>query len=564
MEPRSPSKSKVPIMGFIYRNGALKIGLTLLVILLLLSVGFYVVLRSGNNPFVLKSTYFTVVVDCGSTGTRVSVYEWELNGGLRVQNLPVLIRSYPDNSTNGLLRKGKCQYHCIQTEPGLDKFVGNSSGVRASLEPLILWAEQWVPPERHGDTPIFVLATAGLRRLSEKDATWVLDNVEAVIKEHAFMYRKSSIRVLSGKEEAYYGWVALNYKMGNFNKSTRLPTLGLLDLGGSSLQVVAEIDEPEEDELFMRSKIGSLEHRILAYSLPEFGLNEAFDRTIVTLSHSQALRESAGGTLEVSHPCLSSNFVQNYTCRGCFGLTSTDSESSHSQEQRNEFNSIFLVGEPNWEQCKLLARAAAINSSISEWSRLTDSSKCKAGWASLSGSKMLNLKQITHPVERFHALSGFFAIYATLNLSSRANLTKTWERGQQLCSRSPDYLSSIPGNQKYAAQYCFRVPYLASLIEDALCLADKEIIFGPGDISWTLGAALVEGEFLWLSSKDQINIITRKNRAVISSSIYLFILLLCLLFIVYRCQVKLPMPSKKAAAIGASLPSYICPKRRPN
>ena len=204
MEPRSPSKSKVPIMGFIYRNGVLKIGLTLLVILLLLSVGVYVVLRSGNNPFVLKSTYFTVVVDCGSTGTRVSVFEWELNGGLRDRNLPVLIRSYPDNSTNGLLRKGKCQYHCIQTEPGLDKFVGNSSGVRASLEPLILWAEQWVPPERHGDTPIFVLATAGLRRLLEKDATWVLDNVEAVVKEHAFMYRKSSIRVLSGKEEAYY------------------------------------------------------------------------------------------------------------------------------------------------------------------------------------------------------------------------------------------------------------------------------------------------------------------------------------------------------------------------
>ena len=161
--------------------------------------------------------------------------------------------------------------------------------------------------------------------------------------------------------------------------------MGLIDFGGSSLQVVGEIDEPEEDELFMRSKIGPLEHQILAYSLPACGLNEAFDRTVIMLSHSQALRESDGGILEVSHPCLSSNFVQNYTCRGCFGLTFIDSESSHSQEQKNEFNSIFIVGEPNWEQCKLLARAAAINSSSSEWSRLTDSSKCKAGWASLSG-----------------------------------------------------------------------------------------------------------------------------------------------------------------------------------
>ena len=33
---------------------------------------------------------------------------------------------------------------------------------------------------------------------------------------------------------------------------------------------------------------------------------------------------------------------------------------------------------------------------------------------------------------------------------------------------------------------------------DSLCLGDKEIIFGPGDVSWTLGAALVETSFVLL------------------------------------------------------------------
>lgn len=494
-----------------------------------------------------NNSYYTVVVDCGSTGTRVNVYHWKIKDG----NLPNLLNSYPTNSSFG---KGGCEYHCMQTKPGLDKFVSNFSGVRASLEPLIVWAEQWVPRERHRDTPIFVLATAGMRMLLVEDARRVLEDVEVVLKEHEFRCNKSWIRVLSGKEEAYYGWVALNYQMGIFGNSSRLPTLGLLDLGGSSLQVVAEIDKSSEDEHVLRSRVDSVEHEILAYSLPAFGLNEAFGRTVVMLSHKQELRESSGGTFEVIHPCFSSGFVQNFTCHGCFGLNSTDSRSLSNHMRENEVNSIFLVGEPNWDQCKALVRAAAINLSSSDWSQLpTDDSKCP-------GNNIINLTAITHSVTRFHALSGFFAVYNILNLRPRANLTKIWEKGQQLCSRS--WTNS--GNQNYAGQYCFRVPYLASLIEDALCLGDREIIFGPGDVSWTLGAALIEGKYLWLSTiKSRSGILSLGSTWAISSPLFLFVLLLLLLFIVYHSQIKLPMPGRKALAAGASLPSYVYPKRRP-
>ncbi|XAR50209.1 Apyrase [Bertholletia excelsa] len=385
MEQKSHSKFKLPVTGFFHTYGAFRSCFCLLVILLLLLIGVYVLLKSGKNQFVSKSSYFTVVVDCGSSGTRVSVYEWTIRRGLGDRELPTLIHSYPKNSTDGLSGEGSCKYHCLQTEPGLDKFVGNYSGVRDSLEPLISRAEDWVPPERHSDTPIFVLATAGLRRVPVEDAAHVLEDVEAVVKEHAFMHRKSWIRVLSGREEAYYGWVALNFKMGNLKKTTTSPTLGLLDLGGSSLQVVMEIDKKQEDELFLKSNIGSFEHQILAYSWPTFGLNEAFDRTVVMLSHSQALRESSGGMLEISHPCLSSSFVQNYTCKGCFGISSTDSESSQIQVQRNEFSSILLVGNPSWDGCKILARAAAVHSSSSDWSPLSDGSNCKSNWVPLTG-----------------------------------------------------------------------------------------------------------------------------------------------------------------------------------
>ncbi|KAJ0047738.1 hypothetical protein Pint_15493 [Pistacia integerrima] len=422
----------------------------------------------------LSGSYYTVVVDCGSTGTRVNVYQWKKY--VESENFPILMHSYPDNSTEGSLRRSSCQYHCLQTEPGLDKFVGNASGVRASLEPLILWAERLV-----------------------------LDDVEAVVKEHSFLYKKSWIRVLSGKEEAYYGWVALNYKMGSLTNSSRTSTLGLLDLGGSSLQVVMEDDAIGDDKHLIRSEIGLIEHRILAFSLPAFGLNEAFDRTVAILNSLKPPREGTRDRIEIRHPCLRSDFVQNYTCYGCVQQNITNKKNSSSQMQRTNSASVYLVGDPNWEQCRGLARAVAINSSNLDWSHPTVGTNCKAGLSSSSsfpiflyegkpaahsayhvGINILNLTAITHPTGHFHALSGFFVVYNKLNLSSRANLTKVWEKGEQLCPRSWADLSYNAGNQNHAVQHCFQVPYMASLIEEALCLGEAEIIFGPGDLSWTL------------------------------------------------------------------------------
>lgn len=510
----------------------------------------------------VHGSYYTVVVDCGSTGTRVNVYEWKTRG-VESENLPVLVGTYPDNSTKSSLWKSSCQYHCLQTEPGLDKFLGNASGVRASLEPLILWAEWLVPLEKQEETPIFVLATAGLRRLTVEDARWLLDDVEAVVKEHSFMYKKSWIRVLSGKEEAYYGWVALNYKMGSLGNSSVTPTLGLLDLGGSSLQIVTEDDGTGDDEHLIRSEIGFIQHRVLAYSLPEFGLNAAFDRAVAMLSQVQMPREGAGDKLEIRHPCLSSEFLQNYTCNGCVGQNVADRKLN--KVKKTAFTSTYLVGEPNWDDCKRIARAVAINSSNFDWSQPTGDVNCKASLLSSDGRNILNLTAVDHRTLRFHALAGFFVVYNKLNLSSGGNLTRILDRGQQLCSTSRTDLNKATGHQNDAGQYCFQVPYMTTLIQEALCLGDAEIKFGPADLSWTLGAVLAEGKYLWQSStRAQTSFSLLKNTEVMSSPIFVFVFLLFLLFIVYCGQIKLPMPGKKGPAVVASLPSYIHPKHRPN
>lgn len=365
MEPKSPSKVKLSVTGFNGWKWVLKV-FSFSFLLLLSSIGVYLAFNFVKARNIIESSYYTVLVDCGSTGTRVNVFEWGKRG-LFSQGLPYLVHSYSDDSTKGPLWEKSCHYHCLQTEPGLDKFIGNASGVRASLEPLIAWAEQRVPHERHGDTPIIILATAGLRRLVAEDTRQVLNDVEVVLREHSFVYTKNWVRVLTGKEEAYYGWVALNYKLGSLGNSSKASTVGLLDLGGSSLQVVVEVaDENEnENENVMASDIGSINHNILAYSLPAFGLNEAFDRTVVMLSQNQTGRGNTTNRFELRHPCLSSDFVQNYTCFGC----ANHLENSEIKKYKTQFFSTYLVGEPNWEHCKALVRAAALNYSGSDWSR---------------------------------------------------------------------------------------------------------------------------------------------------------------------------------------------------
>ncbi|XP_051123164.1 probable apyrase 7 isoform X2 [Andrographis paniculata] len=460
----------------------------------------------GRTSSLCCSEPAEVVLDCGSTGSRVSVFEWLIGNGSSVNGgLPIMLHSYPDrkNITSG------CEYHCLQTEPGLHNFVYNSTAVRASLEPLIRYAEHRVPLERRFTTPILALATAGMRRLAAEDAALVLENIRRVVKEHGFLYREDWIRVLSGKEEAYYGWVALNYRMGVFGSTSRVPTLGLLDLGGSSLQVVAEVDGSIKDERVFRAKIGRVRRDIVAYSLPAFGLNEAFGRSVVMLSHG-------GRTFEVRHPCLGSGFAQNYTCWSCFGMDSADSDEH-----------LYVVGEPNWELCKRIARAVAINSSSPDLFDQYRDSKC-LGLFSYGGNTTLNITRSLHYVSRYHAMSGFFAIYRALNLSQTLNLSTLWESGENLCARSGDNPKGFNG------QDCFRMPYLASLIENALCLAGVDIIFGPGDVSWTLGASLVEAEFLWHNrDASPNNNLVLKRDLRLSSSVFTFVLLSSLLLVFF-------------------------------
>ncbi|CAI5530970.1 unnamed protein product [Closterium sp. Naga37s-1] len=112
----------------------------------------------------------------------------------------------------------KRAYNRKETEPGLDKFLNDPQGLRErALGPLLDWALQAIPnPAARAATPVFLFATAGLRKLPVEESEWVLEEVREVLSGSGYWFKREWVRIISGVDEAVYGWIALNYVAGRF------------------------------------------------------------------------------------------------------------------------------------------------------------------------------------------------------------------------------------------------------------------------------------------------------------------------------------------------------------
>ncbi|XP_061355137.1 probable apyrase 7 [Gastrolobium bilobum] len=434
------------------------------------------------------SAKYYVVLDCGSTGTRVYVYKAEIEHKDDT-TLPIVIKSMRD----GLNKKRGSQtgraYDRMETEPGLDKLVHNVSGLKAALKPLVKWAQKQIPQDSHKGTSVFLYATAGVRRLPIADSKWLLDNALNVLKGSPFVCRKDWVKVISGTEEAYFGWIALNYHSGILGVKPRKATYGALDLGGSSLQVTFEGDQQLNSETSLYVRIGSVNHHLTAYSLAGYGLNEAFDKSVARLfkeKFGSTNVDLVGGNVELKHPCLQSGYKNQYTCSHC---SSSNQESESPRIDGNVLGKkgksripVLLIGAPNWQQCSALAKVAV---NLSEWSDLSPGLDCEVHPCAL-------LDNLPRPLGHFYVISGFFVVYRFFNLTSEATLDDVLEKGRDFCEKKWEVAKISVAPQPFIEQYCFRAPYITSLLREGLHITDGQITVGSGSITWTLGVALLE------------------------------------------------------------------------
>lgn len=105
-------------------------------------------------------------------------------------------------------------------EKGIADFKDKPEDVGEHLEPLLDHALKVIPESEIARTPIYVLATAGLRLVQDDVREQILTNSCNYIRDNYNFHMgecKTHIKNISGEEEGIYGWVAINYLMGGFD-----------------------------------------------------------------------------------------------------------------------------------------------------------------------------------------------------------------------------------------------------------------------------------------------------------------------------------------------------------
>lgn len=461
--------------------------LLVLLCLMLFALLIYAVSVYIYTNWSSEASKFYIVLDCGSTGTRVYVYQASLSYK-KDGSLPIVVKSFNE----GIRKKPRSQigraYDRMETEPGLDKLVHNFTGLRDALNPLIQWAEKQIPQHSHKSTSLFLYATAGVRRLPRADSKWLLDNAWNIMRRSPFLCEREWVKIISGTEEAYYGWAALNYRRGLLGVVPKRATFGALDLGGSSLQVTFESRENAHNHSSLKLRIGTANHHLSAYSLSGYGLNDAFDKSVTRIFSNlpESLKaDSVNGNIELKHPCLQSGYKEQYICSQCasnFKEGGNPVVGGSVDKGGKPGISLRLTGAPNWEECSALAKVAV---NLSEWSDQSPGFDCDLQPCALQ-------EDLPRPYGQFYAMSGFFVVYRFFNLTKDATLDDVLEKGREFCEKTWKIAKVSVPPQPFIEQYCFRAPYIALLLREGLHITDRQITIGSGSITWTLGVALLE------------------------------------------------------------------------
>lgn len=289
---------------------------------------------------------YAVVVDAGSSGSRLMVYSWrdvEWERSVRTEkNLPLDILPTVEKGT----WENSDREWQVKVEPGLSSFAGHTHDLQAYLEDLFSHVQAVVPPDAWSRTPIHVLATAGMRMVPVARRKAILQETCRVLRTLPFSVPDENdantvdsdsvcggqVRVISGEEEGLFGWIAINYLMDGFSTSSaEVPagdiaskvgstTYGFLDMGGASTQIAFEPSQealatptngteqassPQQNDLFdvnfRRLDSSVVKHQVFVTTFLGFGTNAARTRYL------DALAAGHEASTPLPDPCLPKN-----------------------------------------------------------------------------------------------------------------------------------------------------------------------------------------------------------------------------------------------------------------
>ena len=171
------------------------------------------------------------IIDAGSSGSRLFIYEINVDGTKKVNLL------YPLTPEQKKQSKGRA----------LSKIVNHNDSVKAFLQ-------EMTSNYKCDSIDLYILATAGMRLKPKAQADSIYDKM--MMQNSVNGYYVKSAMTISGQYEGLYGWLAANYDNGKlgFSKNGNEKSLkfigkpnGILEIGGASMQLAFPTEKSHPD-----------------------------------------------------------------------------------------------------------------------------------------------------------------------------------------------------------------------------------------------------------------------------------------------------------------------------
>ncbi|KAI9683003.1 MAG: Golgi apyrase [Bathelium mastoideum] len=287
---------------------------------------------------------YGVILDAGSSGTRIHIYRWLNNARARQDSSTDELQSLPQIVTK--------KHWTKKTKPGISTFGQNAAAVGTEhLAPLLAHALDHIPAHEVENTPIFLLATAGMRLLPKAQQTAVLQSICTYTRATTNFILPDCdlhIQVIPGETEGLYGWIAANYLLGGFDQPNLIDhgndhhTYGFLDMGGASAQIAfapnqTETEKHAEDLKLLRMRTvdgAALEYKVFTTTWLGFGANQARQRYVAELE------EASPDAKELPDPCLPAGLKLK-----------KDGQTIEPGSPEDEGIEPTLIGTGQWDEC---------------------------------------------------------------------------------------------------------------------------------------------------------------------------------------------------------------------
>lgn len=188
---------------------------------------------------------YTLVVDAGSTGSRIHIFKFTDSKG----TWPLPQPGTASETVHYVRSSLSAEFIKWYPREGL---LAAARRAAMSIDPLFKKAYLEIPSTRRRKTRLVVRATAGLRFL-DAEVPGVSGLILSELRKNltsnwhfplAFDdVRPGAVSVMTGREEGIYAWFALNWSLGRLHDKQHQETAAIADLGGASSQLVFEVPQ---------------------------------------------------------------------------------------------------------------------------------------------------------------------------------------------------------------------------------------------------------------------------------------------------------------------------------